>query len=80
MPAGKDRPHNITPTFMRRLYARILAFSCKLEWNEQRKGWIATWGSSQTKTPNHSAPVDDSLFTGVDFNGRTLETNKTART
>ncbi|KAF2650827.1 hypothetical protein K491DRAFT_608128 [Lophiostoma macrostomum CBS 122681] len=72
-PGGKQRPHNVTPRMMRRLYARILHLSCKLEWNEERSKWTATWGTLKDTTLKvYSAPVDEALFAGVDRSGRRI--------
>jgi hypothetical protein len=72
-PSGIQRPHNITTRFMRRLYAKVLALSCKLEWNEERKRWFAVWGNKTIKTKTYTTPVDEVLFAGVDTKGRLLE-------
>ncbi|KAF2787837.1 hypothetical protein K505DRAFT_353586 [Melanomma pulvis-pyrius CBS 109.77] len=70
---GNQRPHNITTRFMRRLYAKILALSCKLEWNEDRSKWYAVWGNKPTKLQIYSAAVDGALFAGVDAKGQLLQ-------
>jgi hypothetical protein len=72
-PSGIQRPHNITTRFMRRLYAKVLALSCKLEWNEERKKWFAVWGNKAIKHRRYTTPVDETLFAGVDTKGRLLE-------
>ncbi|KAF2849614.1 hypothetical protein T440DRAFT_122228 [Plenodomus tracheiphilus IPT5] len=71
-PMGMHRPHNITTKFMRRLYSRVFALSCKLEYDDERKQWNAIWGESKnTITPKiYSVPTDASLFEGVDNAGR----------
>lgn len=70
---SRDRPHNITPRFMRRIYARVLDRCCKLEWNELRNSWIAIWGNSR-EARNKTRPMADlSLFEGVDKHGRLLK-------
>jgi hypothetical protein len=74
-PGGKQRPHNITPRMMKRLYARILRLSCKMHWNEERDKWTVIWGTLKDVTPRvYSAPVDEVLFAGVDGAGRRLAT------
>jgi hypothetical protein len=72
-PRGIQRPHHITTRFMRRLYAKVLALSCKLDWNEERKKWFAVWGSMTTKPKSYTALVDERLFAGVDTRGHLLE-------
>ncbi|KAF2818924.1 hypothetical protein CC86DRAFT_152462 [Ophiobolus disseminans] len=74
-PAGMWRPHNITPKFMRRMYSRILRLCCKVEYNEERKHWVAIWGEAiQLIDPKiYHAPSDESLFAGVDTKGKSLQ-------
>lgn len=73
-PRGSFRPHDITPRFMRRLYHRLLQLCCKVEYNEERKYWVSTWGqSAQPIQPSiYNAPTDDILFAGVDAKGQKL--------
>lgn len=77
-PAGKQRPHNIKPRFMRRLYAKLFALSCKVEYDEQRRMWKAIWGESMkfTKARVDTTPVDDLLFAGVDAKGNVLKASR----
>ncbi|EOA86281.1 hypothetical protein ACJQWK_11826 [Exserohilum turcicum] len=71
-PAGMQRPHAITPKFMRRLYTKLLVLCCKLDYNDQLKQWKVTWGTpNKTIKPSlYHAPVDQDLFAGVDATGR----------
>lgn len=73
-PAGVDRPHNITPKFMQRMYSKLLQLCPKVEYDTEKKYWIATWGETlQTINPKiYQAPTDDMLFAGVDANGKML--------
>lgn len=77
-PAGAFRPHDITPRFMRRLYMKVLQLCCKVEYDEQRKHWVPTWGQSNNHTkPNiYNAPSDEALFAGVDAKGHKLRPGK----
>ncbi|KAF2272022.1 uncharacterized protein EI97DRAFT_437303 [Westerdykella ornata] len=59
---------SITARTMRRLYAEILSYCCKLEWDDTRSGWVSRWAS--TVPPVFSCSVDDALFSGVDEKGR----------
>ncbi|KAI8941486.1 hypothetical protein NX059_002703 [Plenodomus lindquistii] len=70
-PVGMQRPHHITPKYMRRLYTKILVLSCKLEYDHERNRWNAVWGeSTKTINPNiYNVPTDASLFAGVDETG-----------
>lgn len=70
-PAGPQRPHNLTTQFMRRMYAKVLAYSCKLEWDDAHNKWVATWGSrlGALNPQLYAQPVDDRLFSGVDSRG-----------
>ncbi|KAH6629313.1 hypothetical protein C7974DRAFT_311627 [Boeremia exigua] len=68
---GMDRPRAFSARYMQRLYSRLLALSCKLEYDEVRKQWTAVWGQPKASRPaSHAAPVDDALFSGVDVRGR----------
>ncbi|KAF2676897.1 hypothetical protein K458DRAFT_424385 [Lentithecium fluviatile CBS 122367] len=73
-PAGSDRPHTINTRFMRRLYSKILVYCCKLEWNEERSTWVVVWGRGLSRINNrlYSAPTDDSLFAGVNDEGKLI--------
>lgn len=80
-PVGMHRPHNMTQRFMRRLYAKLLALSCKLEHDDERKQWKAIWGEP-TKAIHpkiYAAPTDQSLFAGVDAKGHVPNPPKTER-
>jgi hypothetical protein len=77
-----DRPGRaITPHFMQRLYSRILQLCCKVEYNEQRKQWVAIWGEpiQGISAKIYNAPSDASLFAGVDAAGRTPQALKKAQ-
>ncbi|KAF2188043.1 hypothetical protein K469DRAFT_725051 [Zopfia rhizophila CBS 207.26] len=77
-PRGKKRPHVITPRLMKRLYAKLLALSCKVEWNSERNKWTVQWGPQHEMNPRiYFAPVDESLFEGVDDRGRLVRPAKT---
>jgi hypothetical protein len=71
-PAGDQRPHAITPKFMRRLYTRILMLCCKVGYDDEHKRWKAIWGEpmKSIKPALYRAPTDASLFAGVDATGR----------
>jgi len=70
-PAGMQRPHTITPRFMRRLYGRMLTICCKLDYDEDKNRWQAIWGdAAKSINPKlYNVPVDESLFAGVDASG-----------
>jgi hypothetical protein len=71
-PAGMQRPHSITPKFMRRLYTRILTLCCKVEYDLEQKRWKAIWGDPMRaiKPKLYNVPTDESLFADVDNAGR----------
>jgi hypothetical protein len=77
-PAGMQRPHAITPKFMRRMYAKVLTLCCKLNYDEETKRWGVTWGEpSKSINPKlYTAPTDQHLFAGVDTNGHIPKTPK----
>jgi hypothetical protein len=66
---------------MQRLYSRILQLCCKVEYNEQRKQWVAIWGEpiQGISAKIYNAPSDASLFAGVDAAGRTPQALKKAQ-
>ena len=68
------RPDAFNTRSMRRLYASILVYCSKLEWNEERSNWNVVWGIglSSINRRIYSAPVDDVLFAGVDQQGKTI--------
>lgn len=68
-PAGINRPHTLNPNFMRRLYSKIFVLCCKLDYDDQRNKWIATWGEPIRRTSLKTYTVDESLFAGVDAAG-----------
>lgn len=74
---------HITARYMRRLYSRLLMQTCKLEYDDTRKRWNATWGEmhKSSKATNYTVLVNDALFSGVDDKGLLLkaETNDAAR-
>ncbi|KAJ4288917.1 hypothetical protein N0V90_011258 [Kalmusia sp. IMI 367209] len=73
-PVGEGRPHRLTPRSMRRLYAKVMTYCSKLEWNEGFKKWEAVWGSGLhgMKHTVYSEVTHDDLFGGVDAIGRIL--------
>jgi hypothetical protein len=77
-PAGMLRPHNITPKFMRRLYSRVLRLCCKVEYNAERKHWVATWGQPirAVSPKKYQTSSESSLFDGVDTKGKILAAPK----
>lgn len=77
-PQRLNRPQNLTTRFMQRLYSRLLALSCKLEYDETRKRWHATWGEPKkmAKSGNYNAPISDALFAGVDAKGHVPRASK----
>lgn len=72
--ADIDRPHNLNTRFMRRLYAKVLAYCCKLEWKEEHEKWKATWGTGLAglNSSTSSVSTDTDLFAGVDAKGHIL--------
>ncbi|KAH7071800.1 hypothetical protein BKA63DRAFT_418090 [Paraphoma chrysanthemicola] len=71
-PAGMWRPHTITPRYMKRMYSKLLRLCCKVEYNNERKQWAATWGEVvRPISPKIYQPsYDENLFAGVDSHGR----------
>ncbi|PSN70852.1 hypothetical protein BS50DRAFT_268950 [Corynespora cassiicola Philippines] len=70
MPGGKDRPHHITPSFMRRVYGRVFSYCCKLEWDDEHRKWNVVWGSAPLNKKPYRAAVDDAFFAGVTATGK----------
>ena len=80
VPRGKDRPHNITKRFMRRLYAKVSAQCCKLTWDPIRKTWQVEWGSLKKLNPRpFSGPADNFVFEGVNSKGKLIQPLSTLR-
>lgn len=60
--------NNITTRRMRRLYAEVLSYCCKLEWDVTRRGWVSRW--APTVPPVFNFAAGGALFSGVDEKGR----------
>lgn len=76
-PSRSLHPHVVTPRFMCRMYQRLLRLCCKLEFDTERKHWVATWGDAvQLHSNTLSSTADASLFEGVDAHGRLPVTKK----
>jgi len=77
-PAGMQRPHNITPKYMRRVYARLLRLCCKVEYDSEHKQWKAVWGELKNtiKPSLYELPTDAALFAGVNAAGKVVEAPK----
>jgi hypothetical protein len=71
---GINRLHNINARFMRRLYAKVLVYCCKLDWNDERSKWTVSWGSGLPRITQRldSARVDENLFSGVGDDGKII--------
>jgi hypothetical protein len=71
-PAGHERPHDLTTRSMRRLYAHVFNHCCKLDYNEKKQRWEATWGNVGGElSPTFTRPEDEVLFAGVDAQNKT---------
>jgi hypothetical protein len=70
-PAGMNRPHAMTPKYMRRLYGRLLNLCCKLDYNVEHNKWCVVWGeTSKLISPRiYRSPIDPVLISGVDTRG-----------
>ncbi|KAF1954416.1 hypothetical protein CC80DRAFT_550441 [Byssothecium circinans] len=71
-PLGSNRTHTLNTRFMKRLYTKLFSYCCKLDWDEERNKWNATWGRGLHRMSAHRyyAPVASSLFAGVDDAGK----------
>jgi hypothetical protein len=69
--AGLNRPHTMTPKFMRRLYGRLLNLCCKLEYNPEISKWRVVWGeNNKLISPRiYRSPINPILISGVDTRG-----------
>ncbi|KAJ4354194.1 uncharacterized protein N0V89_005928 [Didymosphaeria variabile] len=69
------RPRRIDARFMRRMYAAILTYSSKLEWNDRYKKWESVWGNrlNEMNSELNSEAHHDDLFAGVDEKGNLLK-------
>lgn len=53
---GLERPHHLTPRFMKRLYQEVFTECPNMEWSEQTAKWRVTWGSKfLAKVPKNAA-------------------------
>lgn len=70
-----NRPRQINARFMRRMYAAVLVYCSKLEWNEQYKKWESIWGSGlRGINPDFNSEAHHGdLFAGVDAKGGLLK-------
>ncbi|CAE7026331.1 hypothetical protein PTNB73_01773 [Pyrenophora teres f. teres] len=77
-PAGVQRPHSITPKYMRRIYARLLRLCCKVEYDSEHKQWKPIWGEHRNtiKPKIYQLPTDQALFAGVNTAGKTVKVQK----
>ncbi|KAF9729291.1 hypothetical protein PMIN06_011813 [Paraphaeosphaeria minitans] len=67
------RPRQIDARIMRRLYASVIVYCSKLEWNEKYKKWESVWGRMRGMNPTfNSVPHHNELFAGVDEKGNLL--------
>ena len=70
-------PHVLTPRYMRRLWAKLLAQCPLMKSNESRKlGWDIQWGDIQGSKIVKLQPRaghNSAMFEGVDENGRILQ-------
>jgi hypothetical protein len=64
-------PRRIDARFMRRMYAAVLSYCSKLEWNERYKKWDAVWGNRIRRMNSgiDSEALHGDLFAGVDEKG-----------
>lgn len=70
-PVGDERPQKLTSRTMRRIYAKVLGYCCKLEYNEDRGRWRAVWPSAANSLSTvYTRPTEEVLFAGVDSQGK----------
>lgn len=66
---GIERPHHLTPRFMKRLYQEVFTECPNMEWNEQTGKWRITWGSKflakAPKSASANAQLGQSLLTAT---------------
>lgn len=69
---GREGPHNITPRFMRRLWAKVFTQCPMMVFDRKPNKWIVTWGKYPTGIGTADPPESSSiLFAGVNSEGRT---------
>ncbi|KAL8686820.1 MAG: hypothetical protein Q9218_006845 [Villophora microphyllina] len=75
----RTSPRELTPKFMRGIWSRVFQKCPRLNWDEQNKEYLVTWGEIGRKgmalvfDPRKRIPVE--MFEGVDDNGRVLRTS-----
>ena len=71
-----SRPHQLTPRYMRRLWAKVFAQCPLMKKNESaRSGWEIIWGDTKNNTEVSFQPMrggDMAMFEGVDAKGKIL--------
>ena len=68
----KTNAHNLTPRYMRSLWARVYVKCPMMTWDTEKKRWDVQWGNVEEEkeiVPNPHQQGDSSLFEGVDESG-----------
>lgn len=74
--ADTFNPRQMDARIMRRMYAKVILFCSKLEWNEGLNKWESVWGRSPGLTHDYNcAAQHDDFFAGVDAKGNLLKGN-----
>ncbi|KAL8727690.1 MAG: hypothetical protein Q9181_005615 [Wetmoreana brouardii] len=73
----RTNPHNFSPRFMRSMWSRVFRKCPRLDWSDEKKKWMVTWGSIGKEAelsldPQRTVPWD--MFADVDDHGRVLKT------
>ncbi|TKA82042.1 hypothetical protein B0A49_00180 [Cryomyces minteri] len=79
-----DGPHNLTPRYMRRMWARVFLQCPRMSYDAGWKNWKIEWGSVPGFQPDDSTwDVDEDekkyllkLFEGVDAKGKLMSSDK----
>ncbi|KAL2351325.1 hypothetical protein BJ546DRAFT_996473 [Cryomyces antarcticus] len=79
-----DGPHNLTPRYMRRMWARVFMQCPRMSYDAEWKNWKVEWGSVPGFQPDDSTwDVDEDerksllkLFEGVDAKGKLMSSDR----
>ncbi|KAI4245213.1 MAG: hypothetical protein L6R40_002570 [Gallowayella cf. fulva] len=74
-PETVSRPHELTPRFMRKMWANVFEKCPQLEWNNEWKKWNVTWGNVRKQADlvfDSQKAVPPDVFDGVDRHGQLL--------
>ncbi|KAL9116950.1 MAG: hypothetical protein Q9187_006517 [Circinaria calcarea] len=70
---GPSHPHQITPRYMRRLWAKIFVQCPVMSWDGSKSEWVVDWGTVETTTLQETGEDKSMLFQGINNDGKMEE-------